>query len=190
MNLNEEKLAEIVALADKATHGPWEHDIKEFGGPIDFVFAGTRKMVAQLTSKGAADDAKFIAAMDPETAKALVEEIRGLRAQFTGMTNTVENLRSDLSQTHAQVAEVARLLDPEVCPDAWGLHEAAKKVLAERNDAIAKVEALGLLAQKVRDETLEEAASAITERMALTTDVAWGMALEEAHDAVLGRKKS
>lgn len=47
-----------------------------------------------------------------------------------------DTLAEQLRTAHGQVAEVARLLDPEVCPDAWGLHAAAQKVLAQRDEAL------------------------------------------------------
>jgi hypothetical protein len=47
----------------------------------------------------------------------------------------VAELEQQLQTTHAQVAEVARLLDPEACPDAWGLHAAAQKVKARAEQA-------------------------------------------------------
>jgi hypothetical protein len=47
----------------------------------------------------------------------------------------VAELEQQLQTTHAQVAEVARLLDPEACPDAWSLHAAAQKVKARAEQA-------------------------------------------------------
>lgn len=48
-------------------------------------------------------------------------------------------LREQLATTHGQVAEVARMLDPEVMPDAWGLRNAAAKVLRERDEAQSRL---------------------------------------------------
>jgi hypothetical protein len=60
-----------------------------------------------------------------------------------------------LRQTHGKVAEVARMLDPDVCPDAWSLRDAAAKVLREnaalKADNAALVDILGRAAGVLRD---------------------------------------
>lgn len=60
------------------------------------------------------------------------EAQEALRAMATERDTTATHLK----MTHHQIAEVARLLDPDVTPDGWGLHAAAQKVLAERDEAV------------------------------------------------------
>jgi hypothetical protein len=75
----------------------------------------------------------------------LVERLAALRTTLVGglpsedrshpgaaLLEERNTLREQLETTHRQVAEVTRLLDPEVVPDAWGLHAAVQKALEER----------------------------------------------------------
>jgi hypothetical protein len=80
------------------------------------------------------DVEEALRALDVPGARAAVQTIRlylihedrpSRRRDVTAETE--EQLR----QTHGQVAEVAIMLDPDVCPDAWGLRDAAAKVLRE-----------------------------------------------------------
>lgn len=111
---------------------------------------------------------------------ALLEELRGLRVQ-------AEMLQS----AHAQVAEVAKMLDPEVIPDTWGLHAAATKRMEELRTARAQVESLGLEVQLAREDVLEEAdrrASAVHEGLKMDSDRARALKLDEHSQAItLGR---
>ncbi|HZI05749.1 MAG TPA: hypothetical protein VEZ71_17090, partial [Archangium sp.] len=54
-----------------------------------------------------------------------------LRQRAAAAERELTAAREQLQQTHQQVAEVARMLDPEVTPDTWGLHSAAEKRMGE-----------------------------------------------------------
>lgn len=94
------------------------------------------------------------------------------------------------TQKHRQVAEIAAVLDPEVCADAWGCHEAAQKRMRELSALQSRVtmletsvrqqdeqrmateEALHTVGLSVDDGLHEAVLAIIRERNALKTELA------------------
>ena len=94
------------------------------------------------------------------------------------------------TQTHRQVAEIAAVLDPEVCADAWGCHEAAQKRMRELSalqsratmletsvrqhdeQRLATEEALHTAGMSVDDGLREAVLAIIRERDALMAELA------------------
>lgn len=114
-----------------------------------------------------------------EQLKHLGGTVEVLTKENAALTAERDTLSEQLQTTHQQVGEVARLLDPEVCPDAWGLHAAAQKVLAERDEmqteAHAAVSALLDLVKVLTDNEKEPAMDAarrvVAERDAYKRDL-------------------
>ncbi|NOJ91974.1 hypothetical protein HMI51_03305 [Corallococcus coralloides] len=61
------------------------------------------------------------------------------RREVSALTNRATLAEEQRAQTHQQVAEIAKVLDPEVTPDAWGCHEAAQKRMREVSALRAQV---------------------------------------------------
>ncbi|RKI18642.1 hypothetical protein D7Y15_08060 [Corallococcus sp. AB030] len=60
-------------------------------------------------------------------------------AKVSALTNRATLAEEQRTQTHQQVEEIAKVLDPEVTPDAWGCHEAAQKRMREISALQARV---------------------------------------------------
>lgn len=69
-------------------------------------------------------------------------QVAGLVEQVRTLTNRATLAEEQRTQTHQQVAEIAKVLDPEVTPDAWGCHEAAQKRMRELATLTAEREAV------------------------------------------------
>jgi hypothetical protein len=79
------------------------------------------------------------------------QELERLRQENATLRTERDTSVELLLATHQQVAEVARLLDPGVCPDTWGLRAAAQRVLAERDTLRERVRALEAAIARLRD---------------------------------------
>jgi len=126
----------------------------------DALFIAAANPAAVLDLLGAldraeADNAAYIHALNlvehdivsgrPEDARQRAIAAMGPDHPGAALLESSRETSKQLQRTHAQVAEAARLLDPEVTPDAWGLNAAANKRMAElaalKADNAALVEA-------------------------------------------------
>lgn len=71
----------------------------------------------------------------PGTAQFLVTRLATAAARVPGLEARLRESEGNLQTCFGQFAEIAKVLDPEVMPDAWGAHAAAQKVKAERDAA-------------------------------------------------------
>ncbi|MBZ4371498.1 hypothetical protein [Corallococcus sp. AS-1-6] len=99
-------------------------------------------------------------------------QVPGLEEQVRTLTNRATLAEEQRTQTHQQVAEIAKVLDPEVTPDAWGCLEAAQKRMRELSALHGRVDALegqvdstlGVLKERLLDAFPEAEVPAIGER--------------------------
>lgn len=76
---------ELKRLAEGATPGPWQHEVKSFGDPIDFVFAGAAPIAQAMGETG--KDAALIAAANPTTVLRLLARIEELEERVRDFEN-------------------------------------------------------------------------------------------------------
>jgi len=85
----------------------------------------------QAALNGAYEQVRSLNEQLANLASTALGERETARKKIAALTNERDTLAEQLATTHGQVAEVARLLDPDVTPDAWGLHAAAQKRMGE-----------------------------------------------------------
>ena len=89
--MTNEKLAEMLAAAEKATPGPWMTeptgdgmaDMRIFAQPAEYRH---RIVIANVAPQKSDADAFYLARLDPQTITDILIELQSLRSQLSGIT--------------------------------------------------------------------------------------------------------
>lgn len=134
-DLTQAQLERLKGLAEKATPGPWT-----IGGQIHvwrrFLLDDGRRASTPVAECTGAENADFIAAVNPQTILSLITQVSALQAKLEEATAVVEKAKA----LH-MLEDFGEPIGPDQHPQDWDAYNATRRELYEALTAFHKQEA-------------------------------------------------